>query len=73
MTKTKKLLDKAVLIRHEAAQQMETDYPIGSEVTWDHGDYLRRGVIESYAYGIAIMVRTSTGKRINMDITKVRE
>jgi hypothetical protein len=42
VTKTKKLLEQAVLIRQKAAKQMETDYPIGTDVTWDHGDYLRR-------------------------------
>lgn len=73
MTKTKKLLNKALLVRMEAMKQMEIDYPIGSEVSWEHGDHIRRGEIESYAYDIAIMVRTATGRLVNMDITKVRE
>lgn len=72
-TKTKKLLAHAVLLQHKAAKQMEIDYPIGTEVTWDHGDRLRRGQIESYGYGAAIFVRTPTGKRVRMEITKVRE
>lgn len=73
MTKTKRLLDKARLLEHEAAKQMEIDYPIGTDVTWDHGDYLRRGQIESYGYGAMIFVRTPTGKRVGMEITKVRQ
>lgn len=73
MTKTKKLLEKAELIRLAAAKQMEADYPIGMEVTWRHGDNLRSGVIESYGYRASIFVRTATGKRVDMDIEKVRE
>jgi hypothetical protein len=73
VTKTKQLLDKAVLIRHEAGKQMEIDYPIGMEVTWSHGNQLRRGKIESYAYGAAIFVRTVRNARVHMEITKVRE
>lgn len=72
-TKTKKLIEKALLLRREASKQMEIDYPIGTDVTWAHGDYLRRGQIESYGYGAWIFVRTPTGKRVGMEITKVRE
>lgn len=73
MTKTKKLLEKAALLKRAADKQMRIDYPIGTEVSWEHGDYLRRGVIEDYGYDCAILVRTSTGKRVNMDIVKVRQ
>jgi len=73
MTKTKKLLDQATLLRLKAAKQMEIDYPIGTEVTWDHGNHVRSGEIESYGYGASIFVRTCTGKRVGMEITKVRE
>lgn len=73
MTKTKKLLAAARLKQREAARQMEIDYPIGFEVSWTHGEHIRRGQVESYGYGTVALVRTASGKRIPLEIDKVRE
>ena len=67
----RQIMDRIRELRKLAAASLEKQFPVGTEISYRHGDCVRHAeVIELYGFGLRIKVRGVTGAEYWIDANK---
>ena len=69
----RELVKQRDAIEAKMTAAVRRQYPKGMYVSWEHGSYVRGGLVEDYGYRTDVFVRTVSGARIRRSATSFLE